>query len=54
MLGRLARWLRTLGYDTAYEKVIADESLTSRESLSDAFALPITIPQDSSSVPTPS
>ena len=30
MLGRLARWLRTLGYDTAYEKVIADESLVAR------------------------
>lgn len=30
MLGRLARWLRTLGYDTAYEKVISDESLTER------------------------
>jgi uncharacterized protein with PIN domain len=30
MLGRLARWLRLLGYDTAYDKVIADESLISR------------------------
>lgn len=30
MLGRLVRWLRTLGYDTAYEKVISDESLTER------------------------
>jgi len=30
MLGRLARWLRMLGYDTAYDKVIADESLISR------------------------
>ncbi|MGA6826186.1 Mut7-C RNAse domain-containing protein [Nitrospira sp. NS4] len=27
MLGRLARWLRILGYDTAYEKVITDEAL---------------------------
>lgn len=27
MLGRLARWLRILGYDTAYEKVISDEAL---------------------------
>lgn len=27
MLGRLARWLRTLGYDTAYEPVIADDTL---------------------------
>jgi uncharacterized protein with PIN domain len=25
MLGRLARWLRMLGYDTAYEKIISDE-----------------------------
>jgi uncharacterized protein with PIN domain len=25
MLGRLARWLRMLGYDTAYERVISDE-----------------------------
>lgn len=30
MLGRLARWLRTLGYDTAYEKVISDEVLIAR------------------------
>jgi uncharacterized protein with PIN domain len=30
MLGRLARWLRMLGYDTAYEKVISDEALISR------------------------
>ncbi|MBI3806908.1 MAG: Mut7-C RNAse domain-containing protein [Nitrospirae bacterium] len=30
MLGRLARWLRMLGYDTAYEKDISDESLISR------------------------
>ena len=30
MLGRLARWLRMLGYDTAYEKVISDESLIAR------------------------
>jgi len=29
MLGRLARWLRMLGYDTAYEKDISDESLIS-------------------------
>ena len=27
MLGRLARWLRILGYDTAYEKAIEDERL---------------------------
>lgn len=30
MLGRLTRWLRILGYDTAYEKVIADEVLIER------------------------
>ena len=27
MLGRLARWLRTLGYDTAYDDAIADAEL---------------------------
>jgi uncharacterized protein with PIN domain len=30
MLGRLARWLRILGYDTAYEKIIPDEMLIER------------------------
>lgn len=30
MLGRLARWLRMLGYDTAYEKMIADEPVIER------------------------
>jgi hypothetical protein len=30
MLGRLARWLRILGYDTAYEKVIPDDVLIER------------------------
>jgi len=30
MLGRLARWLRILGYDTAYEKVIDDDDLIKR------------------------
>jgi uncharacterized protein len=30
MLGRLARWLRVLGYDTSYEKFISDESLIAR------------------------
>lgn len=30
MLGRLARWLRILGYDTAYEKVITDQALVER------------------------
>ncbi len=30
MLGRLARWLRVLGYDTAYESDIDDEHLVRR------------------------
>ncbi len=30
MLGRLARWLRALGFDTAYEAHIADDELASR------------------------
>jgi uncharacterized protein len=30
MLGRLARWLRILGYDTAYDKAITDEALVER------------------------
>ncbi len=30
MLGRLARWLRILGYDTAYERTIADDVLIRR------------------------
>jgi hypothetical protein len=30
MLGRLARWLRTLGYDTAFDDAIADEVLVRR------------------------
>jgi uncharacterized protein with PIN domain len=30
MLGRLARWLRMLGYDTSYDKVISDKSLIGR------------------------
>ena len=30
MLGRLARWLRTLGYDTAYDDAISDEELIRR------------------------
>jgi uncharacterized protein with PIN domain len=30
MLGRLARWLRMLGYDTAYEKTISDQALIER------------------------
>lgn len=30
MLGRLARWLRTLGYDTAYDDAIEDSDLVRR------------------------
>lgn len=30
MLGRLARWLRMLGYDTAYDKAITDQALIER------------------------
>ena len=30
MLGRLARWLRILGYDTAYERNLPDEALVKR------------------------
>lgn len=30
MLGRLARWLRMLGYDTAYERIIPDGALIER------------------------
>lgn len=30
MLGRLARWLRTLGYDTAYDDAISDDDLVRR------------------------
>ncbi|HXH86253.1 MAG TPA: Mut7-C RNAse domain-containing protein [Nitrospira sp.] len=30
MLGRLARWLRILGYDTAYERKVADNVLIER------------------------
>lgn len=30
MLGKLARWLRTLGYDTAYDDAIVDETLVRR------------------------
>lgn len=39
MLGRLARWLRILGYDTAYEKVITDEALTERALREDRWLL---------------
>ncbi|HZD03737.1 MAG TPA: Mut7-C RNAse domain-containing protein [Longimicrobiales bacterium] len=30
MLGRLARWLRTLGFDTAFDDAIADDELIRR------------------------
>jgi uncharacterized protein with PIN domain len=30
MLGRLARWLRILGHDVAYERAIADDALIAR------------------------
>ncbi len=30
MLGKLARWLRILGYDTAYERDVSDEELIER------------------------
>ena len=39
MLGRLARWLRILGYDTAYEKFIADDDLVSRLLAEDRWLL---------------
>lgn len=39
MLGRLARWLRILGYDTAYEKVITDEGLIERVIREDRWLL---------------
>jgi uncharacterized protein with PIN domain len=39
MLGRLARWLRILGYDTAYEKFITDEVLTERAFHEDRWLL---------------
>lgn len=39
MLGRLARWLRILGYDTAYEKVIADDVLIERALREDRWLL---------------
>jgi len=39
MLGRLARWLRILGYDTAYEKEISDEALVDRALREDRWLL---------------
>lgn len=39
MLGRLARWLRTLGYDTAYHDAIADADLVRRSLLEDRIVV---------------
>jgi uncharacterized protein with PIN domain len=39
MLGRLARWLRILGYDTAYEKVMDDRDLIERVLAEDRWLL---------------
>ncbi len=39
MLGRLARWLRILGYDTAYKKGITDEELIERALREDRWLL---------------
>lgn len=39
MLGKLARWLRILGYDTAYERVIADDELIRRVFQEDRWLL---------------
>lgn len=39
MLGRLARWLRILGYDTAYDKIISDEALIERALREDRWLL---------------
>ncbi len=39
MLGRVARWLRTLGYDTAYDASIEDEDLVRRALLERRYIL---------------
>jgi uncharacterized protein with PIN domain len=39
MLGRLARWLRILGYDTAWEKDISDQALVRRSLAEDRIIL---------------
>lgn len=39
MLGRLAHWLRILGYDTAYDKIISDEALIERTLREDRWLL---------------
>ena len=38
MLGRLARWLRMLGYDTAYDKAITDQALIERALVEGRFS----------------
>jgi uncharacterized protein with PIN domain len=39
MLGRLARWLRILGYDTDYDKAITEEALIERAIREDRWLL---------------
>jgi uncharacterized protein with PIN domain len=39
MLGRLARWLRVLGYDTSWDADVADAELASRAVLEDRVLL---------------
>ena len=39
MLGRLARWLRALGFDTAYEADIADAELAARAAVEGRLVL---------------
>ena len=39
MLGKLARWLRMLGYDTAYERNIADPDVVNRVLKEDRWLL---------------
>ena len=39
MLGRLARWLRVLGYDTIYEPTLSDRELVARAELDGRIVL---------------
>ncbi|WP_287585377.1 Mut7-C RNAse domain-containing protein [Candidatus Borrarchaeum sp.] len=39
MLGRLARWLRLIGYDTLYFKIVSDEELLERTRSENRFLL---------------
>lgn len=39
MVGKLAKWLRILGYDTAYQKEIADRDLVMRAQLEERIIL---------------